>query len=126
MVNQYVNRCENNDCEIKTPQQPVGFVTSRPRREAGRTYVGRLERGESGVTVDSLAAILAPLGVSLSEFFKPFKQVVKPRASVVRAKNFEALHELYLSDDATVHVQNVAPQRRQLLGTTCTRPTAVG
>ncbi len=44
-----------------------------------RTYVGRLERGESGVTVDSLAAILAPLGVSLSEFFKPFKQVVKPR-----------------------------------------------
>ena len=27
-----------------------------------RTYVGRLERGESGVTVDSLAAILAALG----------------------------------------------------------------
>ncbi len=47
-------------------------------------------------------------------------------AAFVRAKNFEALHELYLSDDATVHVQNVAPQRRQLLGTTCTRPTAVG
>ncbi len=44
-----------------------------------RTYVGRLERGESGVTVDSLAAILAALGVSLSEFFKPFKQVVRPR-----------------------------------------------
>ena len=43
-----------------------------------RTYVGRLERGESGVTVDSLAAILAPLGVSLSEFVKPFKQVVRP------------------------------------------------
>jgi transcriptional regulator with XRE-family HTH domain len=30
-----------------------------------RTYVGRLERGESGVTVEALAAILAPLGVSL-------------------------------------------------------------
>ena len=27
-----------------------------------RTYVGRLERGESGVTVEALAAILAALG----------------------------------------------------------------
>ena len=44
-----------------------------------RTYVGRLERGESGVTVDSLAAILAALGVSLGKFFKPFKEVVRPR-----------------------------------------------
>ncbi len=44
-----------------------------------RTYVGRLERGESGVTVETLAAILAPLGVSLREFFKPFKEVMKPR-----------------------------------------------
>ena len=37
-----------------------------------RTYVGRLERGETGVTVESLAAILAPLGVGLGEFFQPF------------------------------------------------------
>ncbi len=34
-----------------------------------RTYVGRLERGESGVTVEARAAILAALGVSLGEFF---------------------------------------------------------
>ena len=44
-----------------------------------RTYVRRLERGESGVTVDSLAAILAALDVSLNEFFRPFKDVVMPR-----------------------------------------------
>ena len=44
-----------------------------------RTYVGRLERGESGVTLEALAAILAPLGVSLGQFFKPFKEVVRPR-----------------------------------------------
>ena len=31
-----------------------------------RTYMGRLERGESGVTVEALAALLAALGVSLS------------------------------------------------------------
>ncbi len=33
-----------------------------PQRGTHRTYVGRLERGQSGVTVDSLVAILAPLG----------------------------------------------------------------
>ncbi len=44
-----------------------------------RTYVGRLERGESGVTVEAPAALLAPLGVSLGEFFEPFKKVVRPR-----------------------------------------------
>ena len=40
-----------------------------------RTYVGRLERGETGVTVEALAAILVGLGVSLCEFFKPFRNV---------------------------------------------------
>ena len=44
-----------------------------------RTYIGRLERGESGVTVEALAAILAPMDMSLREFFKPFKDVVRPR-----------------------------------------------
>ena len=44
-----------------------------------RTYVGRVERGESGVTVEALAAILAALGVSLGKFFKPFTKVVRPR-----------------------------------------------
>ncbi len=44
-----------------------------------RTYVGRLERGESGVTVEALVAILAALGVSLGEFFAPFGKVVRPR-----------------------------------------------
>ena len=32
-----------------------------------RTYVGRLERGESGITVEALAAILAVLDVSLGD-----------------------------------------------------------
>ena len=29
--------------------------------------------------MEALAAILAPLGVSLKEFFRPFKEVVRPR-----------------------------------------------
>jgi len=44
-----------------------------------RTYFGRLERGESGVTVETLAAICATPDVSLNEFFRPFKEVVKPK-----------------------------------------------
>ena len=55
--------------------------------EAGvhRTYVGRLERGESGVTVETLTAILAALDVSLREFFRPFQEVVRPRTPRRRA-----------------------------------------
>lgn len=44
-----------------------------------RTYVGRLERGESGVTVEMLTAIAAALPVSLAEFFQPFREPIKPR-----------------------------------------------
>ena len=44
-----------------------------------RTYIGRLERGESGVTVDALAAILAAMAFSLAEFFRPFSIVVSPK-----------------------------------------------
>lgn len=35
-----------------------------------RTYIGRLERGESGTTVDTLVIVTRTLGVSLAEFFK--------------------------------------------------------
>ena len=49
-----------------------------------RTYIGRLERGDSGVTVDMLAAILAALDSSLAEFFKPFDQPTRPRTPRTR------------------------------------------
>jgi transcriptional regulator with XRE-family HTH domain len=38
-----------------------------------RTALGRLERGESGVTIEVLAAVLAPLEISLGAFFLPFQ-----------------------------------------------------
>jgi len=43
------------------------------------TYVGRLERGETGMTVEALAAILATLGSGLGEFFQPFRHVARVR-----------------------------------------------
>ena len=43
------------------------------------TYIGRLERGESGVTLEVLSAVLAAMSMSLAEFFEPFDQVIRPR-----------------------------------------------
>jgi transcriptional regulator with XRE-family HTH domain len=50
-----------------------------------RTNIGYIERGETGVTVESLAAILSALGVSLSEFFQPFNS--RYRGSTPRKRN---------------------------------------
>lgn len=44
-----------------------------------RTYVGRLERGETGVTVDMLVTILAPAGITLAQFFRTFTATFKTR-----------------------------------------------
>ena len=44
-----------------------------------RTYIGRLERGRTGVTVESLATILAVIDVSLAEFFRSFSQPIRLR-----------------------------------------------
>ena len=39
-----------------------------------RTFVGKLERGETATTVDSLAVLCAALGTTLAEFFEPLAQ----------------------------------------------------
>jgi transcriptional regulator with XRE-family HTH domain len=44
-----------------------------------RTYVGRLERGESGVTIETLAAVLGAMSLSLAGFFQPFTRPARPR-----------------------------------------------
>ncbi len=37
-----------------------------------RTFVGKLERGETAATVDSIAAVCAALDTTLADFFQPF------------------------------------------------------
>jgi transcriptional regulator with XRE-family HTH domain len=37
-----------------------------------RNYVGRVERGESGVSLDVVFRLTTALGLSLAEFFAPF------------------------------------------------------
>jgi transcriptional regulator with XRE-family HTH domain len=44
-----------------------------------RTYIGRLERGESGVTVETLATVAAALNTSLREFLMPFSRPIRIR-----------------------------------------------
>lgn len=44
-----------------------------------RTYVGKLERGETASTVDGVAALCAALGTTLAEFFEPFDRPLKLR-----------------------------------------------
>lgn len=44
-----------------------------------RTWVGVVERGESGTTVDSLAALCSALGVSLAFFFAPMNETFEIR-----------------------------------------------
>lgn len=39
-----------------------------------RTFVGKVERGESATTVDSVAIFCSALGVTLAEFFEPFEE----------------------------------------------------
>ena len=43
-----------------------------------RTYIGRVERGETGITVDMLAAILEAMEISLAQFFRPFRKPIRP------------------------------------------------
>ncbi len=44
-----------------------------------RTWVGVVERGESGTTVDSLTALCSALGVSLAYFFAPMNETLEIR-----------------------------------------------
>ncbi len=39
-----------------------------------RTFIGRVERGETNISIENLEAITKALGVSLAEFFRPFKE----------------------------------------------------
>jgi len=72
--------------EAERLQQAVGARVRQLRLAHGRlsqerlafqagfdpSFIGRLERGETGVTVSTLAAICKTLGLTLREFFAAF------------------------------------------------------
>ena len=49
-------------------QEKLGELAS----DLHRTFIGRVERGETNISIENLEAITRALGVSLAEFFKPF------------------------------------------------------
>ncbi len=53
-----------------------GLTQERLAHEAGLhpVFVSRVERGATGVTVDTVAALCGVLGVTLAEFFDPFRE----------------------------------------------------
>jgi transcriptional regulator with XRE-family HTH domain len=40
-----------------------------------RTFIGRVERGETNITLGNIARLLSALKVSLAEFFESFEEV---------------------------------------------------
>jgi transcriptional regulator with XRE-family HTH domain len=51
-----------------TSQEKLGEIAC----DLHRTFIGRVERGETNISIKNLQAITLALGVSLAEFFKPF------------------------------------------------------
>lgn len=51
-------------------QEKLGELAS----DLHRTFIGRVERGETNISIESLEAITKALNVSMAEFFKPFNQ----------------------------------------------------
>ncbi len=62
-------------------QTEPGLSQEKLAARAGlhRTYVGKVERGEAATTVDSLAALCAAMGTTLSVFFESFNQPIRLR-----------------------------------------------
>jgi transcriptional regulator with XRE-family HTH domain len=51
-------------------QEKLGELAS----DLHRTFIGRVERGETNISIENLEAIAKALNVSLAEFFKPFNK----------------------------------------------------
>lgn len=64
---------------LRDLREDRGLTQERLATEAGvhRTFVGKVERGESAVTVDTVAVFCAALDLTLAEFFEPFTEQFK-------------------------------------------------
>ena len=65
--------------ELRTEEEGLSQEKLAARAGFHRTFVGKLERGETATTVDGLAALCSALGVTLAGFFEPFDRPVRLR-----------------------------------------------
>lgn len=65
---------------IREARKRKGYSQESFAAEAqlGRTYMGRIERGEQNVSIQNLIQIAIALKIELSELVPPLKQLVKP------------------------------------------------
>jgi ribosome-binding protein aMBF1 (putative translation factor) len=66
---------------IRKAREALGISQEALAERAGlhRNHVGSVERGEREIEISNLASLARALGVSLAEFFAPFRGTVKPR-----------------------------------------------
>ena len=65
--------------ELRLAKGAVSQEALAARAGLHRTFVGKLERGETATTVDSLATLCAALDTTLADFFAPFDKPPKLR-----------------------------------------------
>jgi transcriptional regulator with XRE-family HTH domain len=73
---------------VRELRRQHGLTQERLAHEASRhpVFVSRVERGATGVTVDTVAALCGVMGVTLAEFFEPFAEVTKLRGPGRRSR----------------------------------------
>jgi transcriptional regulator with XRE-family HTH domain len=66
---------------IRKARETAGISQEKLAERAGlhRNYVGSVERGEREIGITRLAHLVGALGLSLAEFFAPFRGVVRAR-----------------------------------------------
>lgn len=70
---------------IRNKRSELGFSQEAFAAEAklGRTYFGRIERGEQNISIQNLIRIALTFGVELSELLPPKRQLKMPRDRIV-------------------------------------------
>jgi transcriptional regulator with XRE-family HTH domain len=66
---------------VRKAREALGISQEALAERAGlhRNYVGSVERGEREIGISSLAGLAGALGMSLAEFFAPFRATLKVR-----------------------------------------------
>lgn len=66
---------------LRSLREDQGLTQERlaARARVHRTFVGKVERGETATTVDTIAIMCSALGTSLADFFQPFSEPFEMR-----------------------------------------------
>ncbi len=88
---------------IKLLRRKKGLSQEKLADEAGlhRTYVGKVERGEKNLTIQTLFELTSSLDVSLEEFFSLVDSSLSPRDKTYKDSQFIA--ENTTSDYSPIH-----------------------